>query len=101
MPACFIFTPAAIPPNPAPTTTTLGVPAGPNSSSAVGLTGAQEGSWRAFGVAGAACTGSADAGTSSRDLRMRAGAHLGRVELRFVDPDGRAVDEHVPDAGGL
>src|SRR5439155_206394 len=35
MPACFIFTPAAIPPNPAPTTTTLGVPAGPNSSSAV------------------------------------------------------------------
>src|SRR5437899_9411856 len=39
MPACFIFTPAAIPPNPAPTTTTLGVPAGPNSSSAVDFTG--------------------------------------------------------------
>src|SRR5438309_11351988 len=38
MPACFIFTPAAIPPNPAPTITALGVPAGPNSSSAVGLT---------------------------------------------------------------
>ena len=41
MPACFSFTPAAIPPNPAPTTTTRGVPAGPNSSSAVGFTAAR------------------------------------------------------------
>src|SRR5437899_2562883 len=39
MPACFSFTPVAIPPNPAPTTATLGVPAGPNSSSAEGFTG--------------------------------------------------------------
>jgi hypothetical protein len=39
MPACFIFTPAAMPPKPAPTTTTLGVRAGPNSSSALGVTG--------------------------------------------------------------
>src|SRR5436305_1148297 len=38
MPARFRFTPAAIPPNPAPTTTTRGVPAGPNRSSAVGFT---------------------------------------------------------------
>src|SRR6478735_6340083 len=32
MPARFIFTPAAMPPNPHPTTTTRGVPAGPNNS---------------------------------------------------------------------
>ena len=38
IPARSSFTPAAIPPNPAPTTTTRGVPAGPNSSSAVGFT---------------------------------------------------------------
>src|SRR4051794_26711467 len=38
MPARFIFTPAAIPPKPAPTTITRGVPAGPNSSCADGLT---------------------------------------------------------------
>ena len=37
IPACRSFTPAAIPPIPAPTTTTLGVPAGPNSSLADGL----------------------------------------------------------------
>src|SRR3979490_88023 len=40
MPARFSFTPAAIPPNPAPITTTLGVPRGPNSSGAVGFTAA-------------------------------------------------------------
>jgi hypothetical protein len=38
MPARFILTPTAIPPNPAPTTTTFGVPAGPNRSSALRLT---------------------------------------------------------------
>jgi hypothetical protein len=32
MPARFILTPAAMPPKPQPTTTTRGVPAGPNSS---------------------------------------------------------------------
>jgi hypothetical protein len=39
MPARFSFTPAAIPPNPAPTTATLGVPFGPKSSSRVDRTG--------------------------------------------------------------
>src|SRR3954470_3142138 len=38
MPARFIFTPAAIPPKPAPTTITRAVPAGPNNSCADGLT---------------------------------------------------------------
>ena len=38
IPACFSFTPMAIPPNPAPTTTTRGVPAGPKRSWAVGFT---------------------------------------------------------------
>ena len=37
IPARRSFTPAAIPPIPAPTTTTLGVPEGPNSSVADGL----------------------------------------------------------------
>src|SRR5581483_4290725 len=36
-PAWRSLTPVAMPPNPAPTTTTRGVPAGPNSSSAVGF----------------------------------------------------------------
>src|SRR5215510_12109490 len=38
MPARLSLTPVAMPPNPAPTTTTFGVPAGPNSCSAVDVT---------------------------------------------------------------
>src|SRR3954467_9834855 len=79
MPACFSFTPVAIPPNPAPTTTTRGVPAGPNSASAGGFIGTA-------------------AGRSGR-LRPGAGRRVQHVELRFVDADRRAVHEHVPKAG--
>ena len=69
MPACFIFTPAAMPPNPAPTTATIGP------------------------------------GSARPRLHAISGCVPGRRPVEsscdFVDPDRRAVDEHVPDAGGL
>ena len=37
----------------------------------------------------------------SRDLGMRTRTHTRRVDLRLVDPDRRAVHEHVAHAGGL
>ena len=43
IPARFNFTPAPIPPNPAPTIATRGVPVGPNSLVALELTAARPG----------------------------------------------------------
>src|SRR5262245_17498488 len=78
MPARLNFTPAAIPPNPAPTTTTFGVPAGPNSSSAVGFMDVRRPSWLGHPVPDGKVL---DAAVGDRAEALDWSGHVERLEV--------------------
>src|SRR6476619_4831764 len=97
MPARFIFTPAAIPPNPAPTTATLGVPAEPNRSSAAGFIGSSlQLEWlRPDRGHDATVDGNVDPVHEARLVRDQEGHHRCHFLRATLAPERRVLHEEV------